>query len=53
MQNELEDAMTSPTNDVALLTKITNDLNSVYLAEEAFWKQRSRNLWISLGDKNS
>lgn len=45
--------MTSPSNDETLLTRINADLKAAYLAEESFWKQRSRNLWLSLGDRNS
>lgn len=52
-KEELEKAMTSPTNDDALLTKLNSDLKEAYKAEEAYWKQRSRNLWLSLGDSNS
>lgn len=52
-KEELEEAMISPQNDVALLNKINADLKAAYLAEESYWKQRSRNLWLSLGDKNS
>lgn len=52
-KDELECAMTSTSNDEALLTRINADLKAAYLAEESFWRQRSRNLWLSLGDKNS
>lgn len=36
-----------------LIHDINSKLNEAYLAEEAFWKQRSRLLWLSLGDRNS
>lgn len=52
-KEELEQAMTSPINNEVLLNIIISDLKAAYLAEESFWKQRSRNLWLSLGDKNS
>ena len=52
-KDELEKAMISRTNDTELLQKLNVDLRSAYFAEEAFWKQRSRNLWLSLGDRNS
>ncbi|KAF8085396.1 hypothetical protein N665_0668s0027, partial [Sinapis alba] len=52
-KDELEQAMTKTSNDEALLNRINSDLKAAYLAEESFWKQRSRNLWLSLGDKNS
>ncbi|KAG2275583.1 hypothetical protein Bca52824_058138 [Brassica carinata] len=52
-KDELERAMTSPNNDSDLLNHINSELKSAYLEEEAFWKQRSRNLWLSLGDRNS
>lgn len=45
--------MTSPINNEVLLNIIKSDLKAAYLAEESFWKQMSRNLWLSLGDKNS
>jgi len=32
---------------------VSNELNSAYLAEEEYWKQRSRLLWLSLGDRNT
>ena len=52
-KQELETALTSPLNDTALIKEIGDKLNEAYLAEEAFWKQRSRLLWLSLGDRNS
>ncbi|WZY88204.1 hypothetical protein YC2023_044939 [Brassica napus] len=33
--------------------KVTADLRAAYLAEESYWKQRSRLLWLRLGDRNS
>lgn len=36
-----------------LINEINTALNKAYLAEEAFWKQRSRLLWLQLGDRNS
>ena len=46
-KQELEAALTSPLNDTALIKEIGDKLNDAYLAEEAFWKQRSRLLWLS------
>ena len=51
-QRELEEALTSPVNDTALIQEINSKLNEAYLAEEAFWKQRSQLLWLKLGDRN-
>ena len=50
---ELEEAQTSSVNDVQLIHKITTELKSAYQAEEAYWRQRSRLLWLRLGDRNS
>lgn len=50
---ELDIVISSTTNDVERIRKINEDLKTAYLAEEAYWKQRSRNLWLCLGDKNS
>lgn len=52
-QLQLEEAQTSPSNDRDLISKISNELNSAYIAEEEYWKQRSRLLWLSLGDRNT
>lgn len=38
---------------MTLIHDITGKLNAAYAAEEAFWKQRSRLLWIKLGDRNT
>lgn len=50
---ELEAALTCPTNNTRLIQEITSKLNEAYLAEESFWKQRSRLLWLTLGDRNT
>jgi len=52
-KEDLEAAMVNPNNNSDLISKINKDLTNAYLNEEAFWKQSSRNLWLSLGDKNS
>lgn len=52
-KEELEEALTSPVNDTDLITRVSNELNSAYIAEEAYWRQRSRLLWLSLGDRNT
>lgn len=52
-KEELEAALTSPVNDTTLIQGITSALNEAYLAEESYWKQRSRLLWLRLGDRNT
>ena len=49
----LEEAMSSQDPNQELISAINNKLLSAYKAEEEFWKQRSRQLWLTLGDKNS
>jgi len=52
-KQKLEEAMTSQEPNLQLISNINNTLLLAYKAEEAFWKQRSRQLWLALGDKNS
>lgn len=52
-KTELEAALCSPVNNTTLIQDITSQLNNAYLAEEAYWKQRSRLLWLKLGDRNT
>lgn len=52
-KRELEATLTSPVNDTTLIQSVTEKLNAAYLAEEEFWKQRSRLLWLQLGDRNT
>lgn len=52
-KEELEQAMVSLVNNDSLLTRINASLESTYKEEEKFWKQRSRQLWMCLGDKNT
>lgn len=53
LKEDLERAMVSPFHDAQLLDKLNSDLKAAYQAEEAFWKQRSRQIWLCLGDKNT
>ncbi|XP_056842856.1 uncharacterized protein LOC130507579 [Raphanus sativus] len=50
---ELNKALSSPANDTALIQNISEALNAAYLAEEEYWRQRSRLLWLKLGDRNT
>ncbi|CAL9224803.1 unnamed protein product, partial [Arabidopsis halleri] len=50
---ELEKAMVNPVHDGLLLKRINEELNVAYKEEEAFWKQRSRQHWLQLGDRNT
>ena len=52
-KQKLEEAMTSQEPNLQLISSINNNLLLAYKAEEAFWKQRSRQIWLALGDKNS
>lgn len=50
---ELNAALSSAIEDSGLIQEISNQLNSAYLAEEEYWKQRSLVLWLKLGDRNT
>ena len=45
--------MASSTNCSDLISSLNNTLLLAYKAKEVFWKQRSRQLWLALGDKNT
>lgn len=53
LKQGIDEEMTSSTPNEWLLTKLNNELKTAYAAEESFWKQRSRQLWLSLGDNNT
>lgn len=52
-RQKLEEAMSSSDPDPNLISTINLNLLLASKAEEDFWKQRSRQLWLALGDKNS
>jgi len=45
--------MIDPTSSTETIARINNELSSAYKEEEEFWKQRSRQLWLTLGDRNT
>lgn len=49
----LEEAMSSTTTDDDLIRNINQSLKQAYKEEEEYWRQRSRTLWLALGDQNS
>ena len=53
LKQDLEKAMTDPQGDENLITSLNMKLKKANKAEEDFWRQRSRVMWLSLGDKNS
>lgn len=52
-QAELETKLSVATPNVSRITKISEELIKVYKAEELFWRQRSRIMWLQEGDRNS
>ncbi|KAG2258464.1 hypothetical protein Bca52824_077758 [Brassica carinata] len=46
-------AMINPVGDQELIKKINDDLSKAYQEEEEYWRQRSRLLWLKLGDRNT
>ena len=52
-KRELDVALASPVNDTSLIQSIAEKLNAAYLAEEEYWRQRNRLLWLKLGDRNT
>ena len=52
-KQELDSALSSTVNDAEVIKKINADLLAAYRAEEEFWRQRSRLLWLKLGDRNT
>lgn len=52
-KKELNAALASPENDTVLIQDIATKLNAAYSAEEEYWQQRSRLLWLKLGDRNT
>lgn len=45
--------MSNANGDEASIQSLNAELSMAYKAEEEFWKQKSRQLWLSLGDNNT
>lgn len=45
--------MIDPTTSTGMITKMNEELSNAYKEEEEFWKKRSRQLWLTLGDRNT
>ena len=52
LKGDLDVAMSDSIPNDALIREINEKLMLTYKEEENFWKQRSRQLWLSLGDAN-
>lgn len=52
-KGKLEEAMSSSLASTECILEINSKLLLAYKAEEEFWKQRSRQMWLALGDKNT
>ncbi|KAG7594156.1 Reverse transcriptase zinc-binding domain [Arabidopsis thaliana x Arabidopsis arenosa] len=53
LQMKLEEAMTSQDLKADQLEVINKELSLAYQVEEEIWRQRSRQLWLALGERNS
>ena len=52
-REELNAALSRPVEDTSLIQEISTQLSAAYAAEEEYWKQQIRLLWLNLGDRNT
>lgn len=52
-RGKLDSAMSSPLSNPLLIASLNEELKLAYKEEEVFWKQRSRQLWLTLGERNT
>jgi len=53
LKKELDQALTHGTRSTQEIQEIRNELNQAYREEEHFWKIKSRNNWLKLGDRHT
>lgn len=53
LREKLDEAISNLTDEESHIQEINTKLLAAYKSEEEYWKQRSRQLWLTLGDANS
>lgn len=53
LRTELDQALTNGNYSTQELDRTRRELNQAYRDEEVFWKMKSRNNWMQLGDRNT
>ena len=53
LKSKVDTAMADPTVEEATISTLNTTLLEAYKAEEQLWRQRSRLLWLTLGDRNT
>ncbi|XP_056843105.1 uncharacterized protein LOC130495678 [Raphanus sativus] len=53
LKTSLDAELSKETTNDSLISSLNTQLLLAYKAEEEYWKQRSRQLWLTLGDKNT
>lgn len=53
LREKLDKAMSDLVADDILISSLNRSLLFAYKAEEVYWKQRSRQTWLALGDRNT
>ena len=53
IHREINDSMSNPVGCKLTISSLNGELLAAYRAEEEFWRQRSRLVWLVAGDKNS